>query len=120
MIVHPDHHFQVNTYNDIEFHPLAEIKNKQLRIIHNFFKYVFLIMASLLDKIHSSHSEVERSLLTKSSCCFASTCLRNKSNFRSLMPSAINPSTVFIRYSAQEPNFPDAVAILSTVVVNVI
>ncbi|MEH1798794.1 MAG: fatty acid desaturase [Nostoc sp.] len=37
-IVHPYHHSQVNTYNDIEFHPLGEIKNKLLRIIYNFLE----------------------------------------------------------------------------------
>ncbi|WP_445633454.1 Fatty acid desaturase domain-containing protein [Nostoc sp. DSM 114161] len=37
-IVHPFHHSQVNTYNDIEFHPLGEIKNKPLRIIYNLLE----------------------------------------------------------------------------------
>jgi fatty acid desaturase len=40
-IVHPYHHSQVNTYKDIEFHPLGEIKNKPLRIIYNFLEICF-------------------------------------------------------------------------------
>lgn len=48
-IVHPSHHTQVNTYNDMEFHPLGEIKNKLLRIIYNFLEiclgkiFVFIV-----------------------------------------------------------------------------
>jgi hypothetical protein len=40
-IVHPYHHSQVNTYQDIEFHPLGKIKDRSLRIIYNFCE-VFL------------------------------------------------------------------------------
>ncbi len=40
-IIHPYHHSQVNTYKDIEFHPLGEIKNKSLRIFYNLFE-IFL------------------------------------------------------------------------------
>ncbi|MDF5709908.1 MAG: fatty acid desaturase [Nostoc sp. S4] len=50
-IVHPYHHSQVNTYNDIEFHPLGEINKKSLRIIYNFLEICLgnifiLLMAS--------------------------------------------------------------------------
>ncbi|MBD2410181.1 hypothetical protein FACHB389_34950 [Nostoc calcicola FACHB-389] len=40
-IVHPYHHSQVHTYNDIEFHPLGEIKNKSWRIFYNFLEICF-------------------------------------------------------------------------------
>ncbi|MBW4612288.1 MAG: fatty acid desaturase [Desmonostoc vinosum HA7617-LM4] len=35
-IVHPYHHSQVNTYRDIEFHPLGEIKNQFVKAVYNF------------------------------------------------------------------------------------
>ncbi|MBD2365388.1 fatty acid desaturase [Anabaena minutissima FACHB-250] len=40
-IVHPYHHHLVNTYDDIEFYPFGEIKNRLLRIVNNFFE-IFL------------------------------------------------------------------------------
>jgi fatty acid desaturase len=37
-ILHGFHHSQVNTWDDTEFHPFGEIKNRFLKIIYNFFE----------------------------------------------------------------------------------
>lgn len=37
-IIHPTHHHNVNTYDDIEFHPLGKIENRLLRIFYNFLE----------------------------------------------------------------------------------
>ena len=34
-LVHPSHHAKVNTYEDLEFHPLGRIDNRILRAIYN-------------------------------------------------------------------------------------
>ena len=39
-LVHGHHHSKVNTWEDIEFHPLGEIKNTYLRRIYNFLEIV--------------------------------------------------------------------------------
>ncbi|MEA5505146.1 hypothetical protein VB735_18945 [Halotia wernerae UHCC 0503] len=55
-IVHPYHHSQVNTYQDIEFHPLGEIKNRSLRIIYNFcevfFGNIFIVILASFKILH--------------------------------------------------------------------
>lgn len=40
-LVHGHHHSKVNTFEDIEFHPLGEIKNIYLRRIYNFLEIIF-------------------------------------------------------------------------------
>jgi fatty acid desaturase len=40
-LVHGDHHAEVNTYRDIEFHPLGRINNRILRSIYNLCEIVF-------------------------------------------------------------------------------
>ncbi len=40
-ILHGHHHSQVNTYEDVEFHPLGRIKNLTLKKIHNLLEIIF-------------------------------------------------------------------------------
>ena len=40
-LTHPSHHADVNSYKDMQFHPLGKIEKRYLRIIYNFFE-VFL------------------------------------------------------------------------------
>ncbi len=39
-ILHGFHHSMVNTWEDTEFHPLGEIKNRPLKIAYNFFEII--------------------------------------------------------------------------------
>ncbi len=43
-LVHGTHHSQVNSYNDMEFHPLGEIKNKFLRKVYTILELIFGVM----------------------------------------------------------------------------
>ncbi len=43
-LVHGTHHAHVNSYNDREFHPLGEIKNKFLKKVYTVFELVFGVM----------------------------------------------------------------------------
>ena len=52
-IVHGWHHSQVHTYQDAEFHPLGEIKYRNLQLIYNWLEVIFGVafivgMASLI------------------------------------------------------------------------
>lgn len=40
-LIHGFHHSQIHTYQDAEFHPLGEIKNRGLRIIYNWLEFIF-------------------------------------------------------------------------------
>ncbi|WP_341529366.1 fatty acid desaturase [Nostoc sp. UHCC 0302] len=55
-IVHPSHHSQVNTYQDIEFYPLGEIKKRSLRVIYNFCEVflgnIFLVLVVNFKILH--------------------------------------------------------------------
>ncbi|BAZ50176.1 hypothetical protein NIES4103_27900 [Nostoc sp. NIES-4103] len=58
-IVHPFHHSQVNTYKDIEFHPVGEIKNHSLRVIYNFCEIflgnIFTVILATYTIMHQPH-----------------------------------------------------------------
>jgi fatty acid desaturase len=64
-IVHGWHHSQVNTYDDIEFHPLGEIKTRFLRAVYNFFEIMLgalwlLILGSIVLPRHPKFREKYR------------------------------------------------------------
>ena len=40
-LVHGYHHSQVHSYQDAEFHPLGELRNRPLRVINNLIEIVF-------------------------------------------------------------------------------
>jgi hypothetical protein len=49
-LLHGHHHLEVNTYADMEFHPLGEIKSRWLRCVYHFFEIflgiVFIVILS--------------------------------------------------------------------------
>lgn len=52
-LVHPLHHAHVHTYEDREFHPLGEIKNRAFRTVYHWLEFVFgvaflILVASLV------------------------------------------------------------------------
>jgi len=50
-LVHGFHHSQVNSYDDVEFHPMGEIRSRSLRALHNvleiFLGVLFIVVLTL-------------------------------------------------------------------------
>lgn len=57
-MLHGIHHSKVNSYEDLEFHPLGEIKNKPLKRVYNILEIIFgiaflQVVASIVIPKHS-------------------------------------------------------------------
>ena len=51
-VVHGHHHSKINTWEDVEFHPLGEIKNVKYRRIYNLLEIVFGVIFTFGIQMH--------------------------------------------------------------------
>ena len=51
-LVHGHHHSLINTWDDVEFHPLGEIKNTYLRRIYNFLEIIIGVIFTFGLQMH--------------------------------------------------------------------
>jgi fatty acid desaturase len=71
-LTHATHHTKVNTYEDLQIHPLGRISNRPLRILYNFLEIAFgdmhFMIASTIGVIR--HPRLRRSYSIRKAICW--------------------------------------------------